>query len=67
MKSETFFTVSSLVFTIVAIAHLLRVLMGFNLIVANYAVPLWMNTVAFFIAGSLAIFGIRLRRKKPNQ
>lgn len=62
MKAHTFFTFASIVFLIVAIAHLLRVMMGFSFVIAGWPVPLWINTLAFLLAGSLAYFGLKLRR-----
>lgn len=64
MKAETFLTVTSIVFTTIAIFHLVRVLFGLELIINGWAVPLWVNTLAFLVAGLLAFFGIRLKKRK---
>ena len=63
MKAHTFFAFASAVFSIVAIAHLLRVITGFEFVVAGWSVTIWVNSVAFLIAAVLGYHGLKLSRK----
>jgi len=58
-----FLALAVIIFTLVGIGHLLRVLYVWDLVIGSYAVPIWMNAVAFLIALSMVVMGIwHLRR-----
>ena len=40
---------------VVSLAHLLRILFGVRLTVADSVIPIWVSGVAFLVAGRLAI------------
>jgi hypothetical protein len=46
---------ASIVFTLVAIAQLLRIVLGWTVIINGYTVPLWFSAVACLIAATLAV------------
>ena len=46
--------VAGVVFGLVCLMQLLRMLTGFEVMVAGHAVPLWPNAIAFLIAGGLS-------------
>jgi hypothetical protein len=46
---------ASVVFTLVAIAQLLRFALGWTVIINGYTVPLWVSAVACLIAATLAV------------
>ncbi len=52
-----------MIFTIIAILHLLRLIFHWNALIANRPVPVWLSWVAFAIAGYLGWQGFRLRKK----
>jgi hypothetical protein len=54
---------ASIVFTLVAIAQLLRFALGWTVIIDGYTVPLWFSAVAFLIAATLAVMIRRETRK----
>lgn len=60
---KPFTTIAIAVFTIVGIVHLLRLLLGFDLVVAGWAVPLWVNLVGAIAAGVLALMLARESRR----
>ena len=62
MSLKTFLLLASIIFAIVALAHLLRVFMGWPIIIDNWTVPMWLSWIALVIAGGLGFFGLRLAR-----
>lgn len=57
--------VSGIFFTILALAQLTRVLLGWLVQIDGYTVPIWVSGVAFLIAGSLAIWAFRFAGRNP--
>ena len=49
--------------TVVSLAHLVRILFGLQVTVADRVVPMWLSGVAFLVAGGLAIMLWRGARK----
>ncbi len=60
VSNRTYYTVSAVVFTVVAAAHLLRALQGLPVQVGSWAAPVWLSWVAVVFAGALASWGFRL-------
>ena len=60
---KPFTTIAIAVFALVGIVHFLRLLIGFDLVIAGYAVPLWMNMVGALFAGFLALMLAREARR----
>ena len=55
------YVIASAVFLdLVATAHLVRVLMGWPLVIAGVDVPVWPSAVAAVAVGALAVWGMRL-------
>ncbi|HUP30552.1 MAG TPA: hypothetical protein VM122_10300 [Usitatibacter sp.] len=52
---KPFTTIAILVFTLVAILQLLRIVMGWEVTIDDYEVPVWASGVAFFVAAGLAV------------
>jgi protein-S-isoprenylcysteine O-methyltransferase Ste14 len=48
----------------VSLAHLLRILFGVRVTVADSVIPMWVSAVAFLAAGGLAILLWRSARTK---
>jgi hypothetical protein len=40
--------------------HLLRILMGWPIVIDNWTVPMWLSWIALVIAGGLSYFGLSL-------
>ncbi len=57
---KPFTQAASLIFAVVALAHLLRVFLGWPVIIDGYDVPPWMSVVACVAA---TIFAIMVRRE----
>ena len=61
MNKQTPLLVSGIIFLLIAIMHLARVIIKFNLVVADYPVPIWMNMVAVVVALVFAIWMFKAR------
>ncbi|MGH7228325.1 MAG: hypothetical protein ACREIH_03835 [Nitrospiraceae bacterium] len=51
---KPFTTLAIAIFTIVAMVHLLRILMGWEVIIQGAVVPMWASHLGLIIAGGLA-------------
>jgi len=60
MDQKTFVLIAVVIFAIVALAHLLRILMGWPIVVDSWPVPMWLSWIALVIAGGLSYFGLSL-------
>lgn len=58
--------VSGVVFSILALAQLIRTLIGWTVQVAGFTVPVWLSGVWFILLGSLAIWAFRSARHHPS-
>ena len=52
---KPFTTAASVVFTLVALAQLLRVVLGWEVTVGGLLIPLWLSAIACLIAATLAV------------
>ncbi len=62
MRSYTL--VSAVFLAIIAVAHLIRALMGWPILIAELTVPVWCSTAAFVFTGGLALWGFREAARK---
>jgi len=58
MKQKTYLLTVGIVFTIVAIAHLVRLIFGWEVLIDTWALPVWFSAVFIFI-GYLAFEAFR--------
>lgn len=63
MDRKQYLTVASAIFVIVALAHLVRALMDWPIVIAGWIVPMWLSWLAFVIAGVLGWFGLTLAKR----
>jgi len=61
MTQRTYNSISGIVFSVVAIAHLLRIVLGWEFMVGGWDVQTWVSGVAVVMAGFLGYTGWRLR------
>jgi hypothetical protein len=60
---KPFTTIAVLVFTLVALLQLVRVIMGWDVVINGFHVPLWGSIVAFLLATLLAVMVWRENRR----
>ena len=54
MKQKTLTSVAGMVFSIVAVLHLLRLLLHWEVVIGGWTVPLWVSWMALALSGYLA-------------
>ena len=59
MDRKTFCMLAGIIFTLVALFHLVRILMEWPVMIGDWSVPKWMSWIALIVAGGLALFGFR--------
>jgi len=62
MSSQPYFLISGLLFTLVAIAHLLRLVLGMPVQIDGVAVPMAVSWFGFAVPAVLAYWAFRLNR-----
>jgi hypothetical protein len=60
MDQKAFSIAAGVVFAVVALFHLVRIYMGWSVIIGDWSVPMWMSWIGLVIAGGLAFFGLSL-------
>src|SRR5262249_47692669 len=56
--------VTGVIFAVVALAHLLRIVMGWPVVVGDWAVPMWVSWVGFVVAGGLCYVATSLAMRR---
>ena len=63
---KPFTTIAIVIFTLVAVLHVLRLIFGWEAVIHGMVVPMWASVVGVIIAGGLAIMLWRESRQgKP--
>ena len=65
MNRERYLLVTAIVFTLVALAHLARIVLGWDAVIDGWSVPMAMSWGAAAVTGGLAYYGFVLRRPSP--
>ena len=60
VDARTYITVTAIVFTIVAVAHFVRTVFGWPVIIGTWSAPMWLSWAGLIFSGALAIMGYRL-------
>ena len=63
MDTKTYVTVSGVLFLILAIAHIVRLVYGWEISVAGWSVPLWVSWLGIALTGFLAYSSFLLQKK----
>jgi len=64
MSEKRFETIAAVAFLVIAVAHLVRVLMGTSILVEGISIPLWASGAAALLFGYLGWQALRLRRSR---
>ena len=65
MDKKTYFSVTAIIFLIIAVLHLARTFTGWEASIGGWMVPQWMSWTAFVVSGFLAYSGLHL--SGPNK
>jgi hypothetical protein len=60
MTIKAYLIVSTFIFALVAVAHLIRFTLGWPVVLGMTSVPLWVSLLAVLVSVSLAIWGLSL-------
>ena len=60
MDQKTFSVVAGVIFALVALLHLLRIYMGWAVVIGSWTAPMWLSWIGLIVAGGLSYFGLRL-------
>jgi uncharacterized membrane protein len=63
MNQSTFSLVAGLIFLLIALAHLVRLVFGWTVSLADWIVPFWVSVAAVAIFVYLAYEGLRLSKR----
>ena len=63
MGHKQYCVVSGVFFSLVALAHLLRIVYGMSVQIDDYAVPMMASWVALFVPAGLAFWAFRVSRE----
>ena len=61
MNQKTFALTAGVVFSLVAVLHALRLLLGWDAVIGGWHVPMWLSGVALALAGYLAYTAFRMK------
>jgi hypothetical protein len=63
MDLKRYLMMAGAIFVLVALAHLVRALMDWPIVIAGWIVPIWPSWLAFVIAGALGYVGLSLAKR----
>jgi uncharacterized membrane protein len=63
MEEKTYITIVSVIFSIIAILHLLRVFLSWLAEIGGWNIPFWLSWIAVIVSGYLAYEGFKLGKK----
>jgi hypothetical protein len=60
MTEKMFATIAAVIFALVALLHLLRLVMGWSVVIDSWTVPMSVSLIGLVVAGGLSYYGARL-------
>ena len=63
MRQKTFSLVVGLIFLLIAVMHVLRLALKWEVVLNGWSVPMWVSVVALPIAAYLAFEGLKFSRR----
>lgn len=63
MNTKAYLIVSTFIFALVALVHLLRFVLGWPVVLGMTSVPLWVSLLAVLVSASVAMWGLLLVRR----
>ena len=62
LNRKTYMTVTAVLFLVVAVAHLVRIILGWRVEIGGLGIPFWVSWLAVLVAGALSYFGFTQNR-----
>ncbi len=63
MSQKTFSLAAGLIFLLIAVMHVLRLVLRWEVVLNGWSVPMWVSVVAIVIAACLAFEGLKPSRR----
>jgi hypothetical protein len=63
MNTKSYLIVSTLIFTLVAVMHLIRLTLGWSVVLGMTSIPLWVSVLALLVSAGIAFWGLTLMRR----
>lgn len=60
MNQKKYFTITAIIFLIIALLHLFRIIYGIEAVFGGWNVPLYFSWIGFIVAGFLSFSGFKL-------
>lgn len=67
LSTKTFLQLAGTIFGVIGILHLLRLLMGWQIVLIGWTVPLWISLFGVAVAWYLAYNAFTLAKKKSKK
>jgi hypothetical protein len=64
MDLRTFSVTAGAIFALIALVHLVRIYLGWSIVIDNWSIPIWISWIGFVVAGGLAYLGLRAVRRQ---
>ena len=64
MDQKMFSVMAGVIFAAVALFHLVRIHMGWPVMIGHWSVPMWVSWIGLVVAGGLAFFRTETRRAR---
>lgn len=61
MNQKTFYNVTLMVFSLIALLHALRLVYGWSAVIGGWEVPMWVSGAAVILAGYMAYSAFKLK------
>jgi phosphoglycerol transferase MdoB-like AlkP superfamily enzyme len=67
MSRRAYLLITAVIFSLVALLHLVRIIFGWNAMLGSWSVPMWLSWVALIVTGALAYFGFSLATQSSRK
>ena len=64
MDQKMFSIVTGVIFAVVALFHLVRIYMGWPVMIGDWSIPMWVSWIGLVVAGGLAFFRVETCRAR---
>jgi len=64
MDLRTFSVTAGAIFALIALVHLVRIYLGWSIVIDSWSIPIWVSWIGFVVAGGLAYLGLRAARRQ---
>jgi hypothetical protein len=67
MSRRAYLLITAIIFSLIALLHLVRIIFGWSATLGSWNVPMWLSWVALIVTGALAYFGFSLAMQSSRR